>query len=258
MITTKSPQEIEYMREAGRIVALAHEAIKPYLVEGTSTKQINDICESTILKHHATPSFKGLYGFCAAVCTSVNSTLVHGIPDENTILKNGDIISVDIGACYQGYHGDSAWTYAIGEVSEETLNLMKVTHDALFVGLSYAKAGNHLSDISHAIGEYVISHGYSIPTGYTGHGIGTSVHEDPIVPNFGPAGRGVILKEGMTIAVEPMVHAGKPQTRTLKDGWSVVSRDGSNTAHYEHTIVITKDGYEILTTINKEEFSKNG
>lgn len=249
MITTKSPQEIEYMREAGRIVALAHEAIKPYLVEGTSTKQINEICESTILKHHATPSFKGLYGFCAAVCTSVNSTLVHGIPDENTILKNGDIISVDIGACYQGYHGDSAWTYAIGEVSEETANLMKVTQDALFVGLSFAKAGNHLSDISHAIGEYVFQHGYSIPTGYTGHGIGTEVHEDPIVPNFGPAGRGVILKEGMTIAVEPMVLAGKPQTRILKDGWSVVSKDGSNTAHYEHTIVITKDGYEILTKI---------
>lgn len=257
MITTKSPREIEYMREAGRIVALAHEAIKPYMVEGTTTKQIERICEETIRKHHATPSFKGLYGFSAAVCTSVNSTLVHGIP-SNTKLKNGDIISVDIGACYHGYHGDSAWTYAIGEVDEKTRDLMRVTHDALFVGLSHAKAGNHLSDISHAIGEYVIAHGYSIPSDYTGHGIGTQVHEDPSVPNFGPAGRGVILKEGMTIAVEPMVHAGKPQTRTLKDGWSVVSKDGSNTAHYEHTIVITKDGYEILTTLNKEELQKNG
>ena len=257
MITTKSPQELEYMREAGRIVALAHEAIQPYLVEGTTTEQINQICEETILKHHATPSFKGLYGFSAAVCTSINSTLVHGVPDD-TKLKNGDIISVDIGACYKGYHGDSAWTYAIGEVDEKTKELMKVTHDALFVGLSYAKAGNHLSDISHAIGEYVISHGFSIPTGYTGHGIGTEVHEDPSIPNFGPAGRGVILTEGMTIAVEPMVHMGKPQTRILKDGWSVVSRDGSNTAHYEHTIAITKNGYEILTTLNKEELQNNG
>lgn len=257
MITAKSPREIELMREAGRIVALAHEAIRPYMVEGTTTKKIAQICEETILKHHATPSFKGLYGFPAAVCTSVNSVLVHGIPG-NTKLKNGDIISVDIGACYQGYHGDSAWTYAIGDVDEATLDLMQVTHDALFVGLSYAKAGNHLTDISHAIGEYVMQHGYSVPSEYTGHGIGTSVHEDPSVPNLGPAGRGVILKEGMTIAVEPMVHSGKPQTRTLSDGWSVTAKDGSNTAHYEHTIVITKDGYEILTTLNKEELQKNG
>lgn len=248
MITTKSPREIEYMREAGRIVALAHEAIMPYMKEGVTTRQIEEICEKTILAHNATPSFKGLYGFKGAVCTSINSTLVHGIP-SNVKLKNGDIISVDIGACYHGYHGDSAWTYAIGDVDEKTLDLMKVTHEALFEGLKYAKAGNHLSDISHAIGEYVMQHGYSVPSDYTGHGIGTSVHEDPDVPNFGPAGRGVILKGGMTIAVEPMVHAGKPQTRTLSDGWSVVTKDGSMCAHYEHTIVIQKDGYEILTEI---------
>ncbi len=257
MITTKSPREIEYMREAGRIVALAHEAIKPYMKPGVTTAQINQICEETILAHGAAPSFKGLYGFPAAVCTSINSTLVHGIP-SNTQLKNGDVISVDIGACYHGYHGDSAWTYTVGEVDEKTLDLLKVTEEALYVGLSYAKAGNHLSDISHAIGEYVFQHGYSIPRDYTGHGIGTQVHEDPDVPNFGPAGRGVILKEGMTIAVEPMVHAGKPQTRVLADGWGVVTKDGSMTAHYEHTIVIRKDGYEILTTLNKEELLKNG
>lgn len=257
MITTKSPREIEYMREAGRIVALAHEAIQPYLKEGTTTKQIEKICQETIESHGATCSFKGLYGFSGAVCTSINSTLVHGIPSD-TKLKSGDIISVDIGACYHGYHGDSAWTYPIGDVDEKTLELLKVTHDALFVGLSYAKAGNHLSDISHAIGEYVMGFGYSIPSEYTGHGIGTQVHEDPSVPNFGPAGRGVILKEGMTIAVEPMVHAGKPQTRTLSDGWSVVTKDKSMCAHYEHTIVIRKNGYEILTTTNKEELQKNG
>lgn len=257
MITTKSPREIEYMREAGRIVALAHKAIESYMKPGVTTLQLNQICEETILAHGATPSFKGLYGFPAAVCTSINSTLVHGIP-SNTQLKNGDVISVDIGACYRGYHGDSAWTYTVGEVDQKTLDLLRVTEEALYAGLSYAKAGNHLSDISHAIGEYVYAHGYSIPQDYTGHGIGTQVHEDPDVPNFGPAGRGVILKEGMTIAVEPMVHAGKPQTRVLADGWGVVAKDGSMTAHYEHTIVIRKDGYEILTTLNKEELLKNG
>lgn len=249
MITAKSPREIEYMREAGRIVALAHVAIQAYMKPGVTTFEINEIAEKTILEHGATPSFKGLYGFPAAVCTSINSTLVHGIPSRKTVLKEGDVISVDIGACYHGYHGDSAWTYAVGEVSDDVKKLMEVTEQSLYEGLKYAKAGNHISDISHAIGEYVTSHGFSVPQDYTGHGIGTEVHEDPSVPNFGPAGRGVILKSGMTIAVEPMVHAGRPQTRTLADGWSVVSKDGSMTAHYEHTIVVLEDGYEILTKI---------
>lgn len=252
MITSKSSRELEYMREAGRIVACAHQAAKRAIKPGIRTKEIDAICEEEIRKHGATPSFKGLYGFPAATCISVNSVLVHGIPDD-TILKDGDIVSVDIGACYHGYHGDSAWTYAVGTISDDAKELMKVTEQSLFESLKHAKAGNRLTDISHAIGEYVYAHGYSIPHDYAGHGIGTSVHEDPTVPNFGPSGQGVVLKEGMTLAIEPMVHMGKPQTRVLKDNWTVVTKDGSLTAHYEHTIVITKDGYEILTTINKEE-----
>lgn len=247
MITTKSSREIELMRAAGRIVALAHEAVSEIIRPSLTTAMIAEVVERVIRENGATPSFKGYYGFPAAACTSVNSTLVHGIPDD-TPLKDGDIISVDIGACYHGYHGDSAWTYAVGNVSEENLKLMEVTKQALFEGLKFAKAGNHLSDISHAIGEYVYGHGYSIPRDYTGHGIGSQLHEDPSVPNFGPSGMGVVLKEGMCIAVEPMVHAGRPQTKVLADDWTVVTKDGSWTAHYEHTILITKDGFEILTT----------
>ena len=257
MITTKSPREIEYMREAGRIVGLAHAAAAYFIKPGVTTKEVNAVCEEVILKHGAAPSFKGLYDFPAATCISVNSTLVHGIPDD-TILKEGDIISVDIGACYHGYHGDSAWTYAVGSIDDEAQKLMDVTKASLFEGLKYAKAGNHLTDISHAIGEYVYQHGYSIPQDYAGHGIGTEVHEDPIVPNFGPSGHGILLKEGMTIAVEPMVHAGRPQTKVLPDG-TVLTKDGSLAAHYEHTVVILKDGYEILTTTSeKEEQINNG
>lgn len=257
MIHLKSAEELAYMRTAGRIVALAHEAVKKNLKPGITSKALNDLCERVIVEAGATPSFKGLYGFPAAACISVNSLLVHGIPDD-TVLRKGDIVSVDIGACYQGYHGDSAWTYAVDEADEADEALMRVTHDALFEGLKYAKAGNRLTDISHAIGEYVFAHGYSIPRDYTGHGVGRSVHEDPAVPNFGPAGHGVRLKPGMTIAVEPMVIAGRPQTSVLKDGWGVVTRDGSKTAHYEHTIAITNDGYEILTTLTKEERPENG
>ncbi len=251
MITTKSPREIELMREAGRIVGLAHAAVTDFIKPGVTLNQVNQVVEETIIKHGATPSFKGLYDFPSAACISVNSTLVHGIPDD-TKLKEGDIVSVDIGACYHGYHGDSAWTYGVGHIDEEAQKLLDVTKASLFEGLKYAKAGNHLTDISHAIGEYVYEHGYSIPRDYTGHGIGTQVHEDPIVPNFGPSGHGIVLKEGMTIAVEPMVHAGRPQTKVLADG-TVKTKDGSLAAHYEHTIVILKDGYEILTTVKREE-----
>lgn len=257
MIHLKSAEELSKMREAGRIVALAHDAIRNNIRAGMTTRELNDLCESVIVEAGATPSFKGLYGFPAAACISINSLLVHGIPDD-TVLQEGDIVSVDIGACYQGYHGDSAWTYGVGVISEADKKLLQVTHDALFEGLKHAKAGNRLTDISHAIGEYVFAHGCSIPRDYTGHGVGREVHEDPAVPNFGPAGHGVLLKPGMTIAVEPMVIAGRPQTRTLKDGWGVVTRDGSRTAHFEHTVAIANDGYEILTTLKKEEHPENG
>ena len=257
MIRTKADNELEYMREAGKIVALAHQAVKDAIKAGISTKQINEIVENVIMEHDAYPSFKNLYGFPAATCVSVNNVLVHGIPDD-TVLQDGDIVSVDIGACYHGYHGDSAWTYAVGNVSKEVQTLLHISEESLYEGLKQAKAGNHLTDISHAIGEYVFTHGYSIPRDYAGHGIGTSVHEDPTVPNFGPAGHGILLKEGMTLAIEPMVLAGRPQTKVLADGWGVISKDGSLSAHYEHTIVITKNGYEILTTLNKEERPDNG
>ena len=257
MIRLKTAEELRKMREAGRIVALAHEAVRSNIKAGMTTKELNDLCEKIIVEAGATPSFKGLYGFPAATCIYINSLLVHGIPDD-TVLQEGDIVSVDIGACYQGYHGDSAWTYGVGTISDADQKLLDVTRGALFEGLRYAKAGNRLTDISHAIGEFVFAHGYSIPRDYTGHGVGQSVHEDPAVPNFGPAGHGVLLKPGMTIAVEPMVLAGRPQTRVLKDGWGVVTKDGSRTAHFEHTIAITNNGYEILTTLNKEEHPENG
>lgn len=246
MITLKSQIEIETMREAGRIVGLAHEAVAKAIRPGVTTLELNAIAEKVIRDHGAIPSFLGYGGFPASICASVNDVLVHGIPNHIR-LKDGDIISIDIGAVYKGYHGDSAWTHAVGEISEEAKDLMKVTRESLFVGLQQAKPGNRLGDICHAIGEYVESHGYSVPVDYTGHGIGTELHEEPAIPNYGKAGRGVLLKEGMTLAIEPMVHAGKPQTRVLQDDWTVVSKDGSLAAHYEHTIVITSTGYEILT-----------
>lgn len=257
MVKTKSNQELTFMRKAGIIVALAHRAVSAAMHPGITTKELNDIVEDVIKSNGGKPSFKGLYGFPSATCISINSVVVHGIPDD-TKLQNGDIVSVDIGASYHGYHGDSAWTYAVGDVDEDARSLMNITKNALYEGLKMAKAGNHLTDISHAIGEYVYAHGYSIPRDFAGHGIGTSVHEDPTVPNFGSAGHGVLLKEGMTLAIEPMVHAGRPQTNVKSDGWTTVTRDGSLAAHYEHTIVITEDGYEIFTELNKEEHPDNG
>ena len=221
------------------------------IAPGVTTKQLDRIAERVIRQQGASPSFKGYGGFPASICTSINSVLVHGIPDQ-TALKDGDLISIDIGACYKGYHGDAAWTFAVGRVSEEAVRLMEVTRQSLFIGLEQAKPGNRLSDISHAIGDFVEAHGYSVPIDYTGHGIGTHLHEEPAIPNFGSPGKGILLKEGMTFAIEPMVHAGKPHTRVLADDWTVVTKDGSLAAHYEHTIVITHDGYEILT-INPDE-----
>ena len=248
MISTKSEREIKLMREAGRIVALAHEVVKKAIKPGVTTRELDAVIEAVILEHGATPSFKGYGGFPAASCTSINHVLVHGIPDD-TPLKEGDIISIDFGANYKGYHGDSAWTYAVGAVSEEIKRLLEVSEASLFEGLKYAKANNRLYDISHAIGEYVMSHGYSVPLEYTGHGIGSSLHEDPAVPNVGIPNTGIVLKAGMTLAVEPMVHMGKPFTKVLADDWTVITLDKSLAAHFEHTILITEDGYEILTKL---------
>ena len=248
MVNIKSKDELTNMKKAGIIVALAHRQAQSVIQPGVSIQEVNHAIEECILLNGGVPSFKGLYGYPAAACISVNSIMHHGIPND-TILHEGDIVSVDIGACYQGYHGDSAWTYAVGKVSEEAQQLMEIGEASLFAGLRMAKAGNHLTDISAAIGEYVFSHGCTLPQNYGGHGIGTSVHEEPVVPNFGPAGQGLLLEEGMTLAIEPLVIAGRPQTRLLDDGFSVATRDRSLAVHYEHTIVITKDGYEILTKI---------
>lgn len=257
MITSKSKREIDLMRKAGEIVALAHQAVAEAIKPGITTGELDRIVEKVIRDHQATPSFKGYNGFPASICASVNEVLVHGFPSKYA-LKEGDIISVDIGACYKGYHGDSAWTYAVGEVSEEAKHLMEVTKQSLYEGLKMVKAGVHLSDISNTIGEYVYSYGYSVPYEYTGHGIGANLHEDPAIPNYGPKGKGPILKAGMTLAIEPMVHRGKPFTKVLDDDWTVVTKDGSLAAHYEHTVLVTEEGYEILTTISKEETLLNG
>jgi len=248
MILIKSPQEIEKMRIAGRIVALAHQAIAPLIKPGVTTKEIEMVADKVIRANGATPSFKGYGGYPASVCTSINQVLVHGIP-SNTKLKEGDIISVDIGANYLGYHGDSAWTYGVGKISKQAEALLKVTHDSLFIGLENAKVGKRVGDISHAVQTYVEKHGFSIPKDYGGHGIGSNLHEEPFIPNFGTADSGVALRAGMVLAIEPMVHVGKDETEVLLDDWTVVSKDGSLTAHYEHTVVITETGYEILTKL---------
>lgn len=246
MISLKSSREIELMDRAGTVVALVHKRLKEEIKPGMTTKRIDQICEEVIRENGCTPSFKGLYGFPGSVCTSVNEVLVHGIPGSQ-ILKNGDIISVDVGACYKGYHGDSAWTFLVGDVDEKTRDLCRVTEEALYRGLEQVRPGNRIGDISWAIQSYVEAHGYSCPIEYTGHGIGKSVHEDPYVPNVGKPHTGPILKRGMCIAIEPMVFMGKPHCHTLDDDWGVVANDHSLSAHYEHTIAITADGYKILT-----------
>lgn len=248
MIVTKSKQEIELMREAGRIVALAHQAIKKAIRPGITTKELDALAEKVIRSYGATPSFKGYGGFPASICTSINEELVHGIPSGRK-LKEGDIISIDIGAEYKGYHGDSAWTYPVGEISEEDRRLLQVTEESLYRGLAQIKPGARLSDISHAIQTYVESAGFSIVREYVGHGIGTRLHEDPQVPNFGPPNRGPRLKPGMVLAIEPMVNAGERFVYTRDDRWTVATQDGKNCAHFEHTVAVTETGYEILTQL---------
>ncbi|WP_175614698.1 type I methionyl aminopeptidase [Piscibacillus halophilus] len=246
MIINKTPREIELMRQAGKIVALTHQELQKHIRPGVTTKELDDIAEKFIRSHDATPSFKGYNGFSGSVCVSVNEELVHGIP-SNRALKDGDIISIDIGANYQGYHGDSAWTYAVGDIDEMTQQLLEVTEASLFEGLKQVKPGNRLSDISHAIQKYVEPYGFTIVREYGGHGIGQDLHEDPHISNFGPPNKGPRLKKGMVLAIEPMVNIGERYVRTLSDNWTVVTEDGSNCAHYEHTVVVTDDGYEILT-----------
>lgn len=246
MIICKTERELEIMREAGRIVALTHEELKKHIRPGITTKELDNIAEKTIRSYNAIPSFKGYNGFSGSICASVNDQLVHGIPGER-VLRDGDIISIDIGAKYNGYHGDSAWTYAVGTIDENTQKLLDVTEESLFKGLNEAKAGVRLSNISHAIQTYVEANGFSIVREYVGHGVGQDLHEDPQIPHYGPPNKGPRLKPGMVLAVEPMVNAGTRYVKTLSDNWTVVTVDGKMCAHFEHTIAITETGFEILT-----------
>jgi methionyl aminopeptidase len=250
MIICKSEAELAKMREAGRIVAETHRLMAQAIRPGVTTKELDQIAEAYIRSQGAVPSFKGYNGFPASICASVNEQLVHGFPG-NRKLKEGDIISIDIGAQYDGYHGDSAWTYPVGEVSETARKLLEVTERSLYAGLAKAKPDVRLYTISHAIQTCVEAEGFSIVREYVGHGIGQNLHEEPQIPNYGLPDRGPRLKPGMVLAIEPMVNAGERYVRTLEDNWTVVTVDGSLCAHFEHTIAITADGYEILTRLRE-------
>lgn len=246
MIICKTPRELEIMRESGRIVALTHQKLEKAIQPGITTGELDKIADEFIRSMDAIPSFKGYNGFRGSICASVNEELVHGIPGDR-VLNEGDIISIDIGAKYKGYHGDSAWTYPVGDVDDETMDLLKVTETSLFKGLDEAKPGERLSNISHAIQTYAESEGFSIVREYVGHGVGQELHEAPQIPHYGPPNKGPRLKPGMVLAIEPMVNAGSRHVKTLSDDWTVVTRDGKMCAHFEHTIAITEEGYEILT-----------
>lgn len=246
MITIKSKREIELLKIAGNIVYQTHQYLKPYIKEGITTKELDKLAEDFIRSKDATPSFKGYEGFPSTLCTSINSEVVHGFPSDRT-LKNGDIISIDIGACYKGYHGDSAWTYTVGEVDDKTRKLLEDTEKSLFIGLAQVKPGNRIGDIGYAIEQYAHKHNLGVVRELCGHGVGTSVHEDPEVPNYGIPNTGPRLKEGMVIAVEPMLTLGRPEIFVHDNNWTIDTQDGSLSAHFEHTVVVTKDGYQILT-----------
>ncbi len=247
MISLKSAQELVYMREAGRVVAGALAEIAGAVKPGVTTAELDRIAEKYILSRGARPAFKGLYGFPATICASVNEQVVHGIPGLKK-LANGDIISIDVGAEINGYFGDSAQTFMVGDPAPDILKLIEVTREALVRGIGAARAGNRLSDISHAVQSYVEEHGFSVVRDYVGHGIGSQMHEEPQVPNFGRPGRGPRLKPGMTLALEPMVNMGTYQVHTLTDNWTVVTGDGKPSAHFEHTIAIT-DGEPLIMTL---------
>lgn len=246
MIIRKSDNELHLMRIAGQIVADTHKLLQDAIEPGVTTLELDRIAEDFIRSKRAIPSFKGYNGFPGSICVSINEELVHGIPGHRR-LNDGDIISIDIGAQYQGYHGDSAWTYPVGKISEAAQHLMDVTEQSLYEGLALLKPNVRLFTVSHAIQQCIENEGLSVVREYVGHGIGADLHEEPQIPNFGIPDRGPRLKQGMVLAIEPMVIAGERYVKTLDDDWTVVSVDGSMCAHFEHTVAITEDGYEILT-----------
>ncbi len=246
MISIKTPREIELMRVAGEIVGDTHKYLIPYLKPGITTKKIDSLAREYIIKRGAFPSCYHYEGYPANICISINEEVVHGIA-SNRKLREGDIVTLDICACYKGYHGDSAWTYAIGHISDEKKHLMKHTEAALYEGLKQVKEGAHIGDIGNAIETYALAHHLGVVKELVGHGIGNELHEDPDVPNYGKKGTGPILKKGMVIAVEPMLNAGTADIYLLDDDWTVITADDRPSAHFEHTVVVTEDGYEILT-----------
>lgn len=246
MIVIKSESELNLMREAGRIVAETHRLMKQAVAPGITTAELDRIAEEYIRSQGAVPSFKGYNGFPSSICASVNEELVHGFPGPRKLVE-GDIISIDIGAQYQGYHGDSAWTYGVGTITEEAQRLLDVTEASLYAGLEIIRPDVRLFTVSHRIQKVIEEAGFSVVREYVGHGVGADLHEEPQIPNYGIPDRGPRLKPGMVLAIEPMVNIGERYVRTLSDNWTVVTVDGSLCAHFEHTIAVTEDGFEILT-----------
>ena len=247
MISIKTPREIQLMKEAGVVVSDVFKKVGPLCVPGVSTLTLANKAEEIIRSHGAIPTFLNYYGYPGSICVSVNDTVVHGIPSDKIVLKDGDVVSLDVGATLNGYVADACRTYVVGIASEETKRLVKVTEESFYEGIKLIKPGVHLGDVSNAIETHVKRNGFSVIKDYTGHGIGTHLHEDPYIPNYGKKGSGVILKEGMCLAIEPMVAMGDYHVRILKDGWTAKMKDGNLSSHYENTLVVTKDGYEILT-----------
>lgn len=246
MISIKSSREIELLKKAGEITGEVHLYLQKFIKPGISTEELDTLAYEYIFSKGATPSFLNYDGFPASICISINDEVVHGIP-SSTKLQEGDIVSIDIGACYHGYHGDSAWTYPVGKISKEKEKLLYHTEKSLWEGLSVIKEGAHIGDIGFAIESYAEKNHLGVVKELVGHGVGSSVHEDPDVPNFGKKDSGIKLRAGMVIAVEPMLNLGTANVCILEDGWTIVTEDGKPSAHFEHTILVTKDGYEILT-----------
>jgi len=246
-ISIKTAREIEKMRRAGELLEKVHDELGRAIHPGMSTWEINKLGEEMIRSFGCTPNFLNYNGYPASICVSVNEEVVHGIPSKKRILKEGDIVSLDAGLIYEGYHSDAARTHAVGEISPEARKLVDVTKQCFYEGIKFAKAGNHLNDISTAIQAYAEKFGYGVVRELVGHGIGTHLHEDPEVPNFATKRRGILLQPGMTLAIEPMINAGTPDTKILSDGWTAVTKDKSLSAQFEHSIGVTATGYEIFT-----------
>lgn len=246
-VTIKSAREIDLMRESCRLLAQVHQELEHTIRPGMTTMDIDILGDTLIRKMGCVPNFKDYHGYPASICVSVNDEVVHGIPSRERVLKEGDIVSLDAGLIYKGYHSDAARTHGVGQISEEARKLIEVTKQSFFEGIKMAKDGNHLHDISNAIDAYIRPYGYGIVRDLVGHGIGTSLHEDPQIPNFAQKRKGIRLQAGMTLAIEPMINIGRPDVEWLDDDWTVVTEDGSLSAHYENTVLITEGEPEILT-----------